>query len=356
MDILFIGKRFYTNRDAYTEKFGRIYQLPYHWSKEKQTHLWLIDYHSKEKAITQDENLQIITTPIFSLSFLSFFFEVIFKRPKTIIASGDCYIGLLSFILAKITNTKFIFDVYDKYDTFSGYRNIFGINIYQFLLKNSDICLFASKKLLHDSTSQCKKTILAPNGIDENHFYPRNMTESRKKLNLAEDNLYIGYFGSMEVERGVDDLIEAVKLVRNDGIDLKILLGGKKRNDLKFDDNLFVTYLGNISFNQVPLAMACCNLLALPYRNSEFLDNASSCKIAEYIAMKIPIISTNNPNFLENFAMHINKDNTFSECGEPSSLKQNILKQLKNPSYFNSSENNKWKNISEKIYLRLFSY
>lgn len=351
MNILFIGKRFYTNRDAYAEKFGRIYQLPYHWSKEKETQLWLIDYHSKEKAITKDEQLQIQATPIFSLSFLLFFFKVIFKRPKTIVASGDCYIGLLGFILAKIINKKFIFDVYDKYDTFSGYRNIFGINIYQFLLKNSDICLFASKKLLHDSTSQCKKTILVPNGIDEKHFYPRNKAQSRKKFNLAENNLYIGYFGSMEVERGIDDLIEAVKLVRNDGIDLKILLGGKKRNNLKLDDNPFVTYLGNISFSQVPLAMACCNLLALPYRNSEFLDNASSCKIAEYIAMEIPIVATATPNLLINF--EINDREIVAECNNPldfaSKIKMQLCKQKKK-----SIPNLQWKDIAYNLYTEIY--
>jgi hypothetical protein len=77
MDILFIGKRFYTNRDAYTEKFGRIYQLPYYWSKENETELWLIDYHSKEEVQSQDEKLKITSTPIltfiFVLSFLNFF-------------------------------------------------------------------------------------------------------------------------------------------------------------------------------------------------------------------------------------------------------------------------------------------
>lgn len=300
MSILFIGKRFYTNRDAYMEKFGRIYQLPYYWSQIQPTELWLIDYHSKEKIKDKNHNLNIISTPIFSTLFFLKLIKTCFKKHKTIIASGDCYIGLLSFILAKLTFSKFIFDVYDKYNTFSGYRNIFGINIYQFLLKRSDICLFASQKLLQDSEYICKEAILVPNGIDEDHFYPRDKIISRKKFSLSKNDLYIGYFGSMEVERGLDDLIEAVKIIRNDGVDLKILIGGAKRKDLDLDLD-FIFYLGNIPFKQVPIAMACCDLLALPYRSSIFLDNAASCKIMEYYCMQSYVISTETTNLIKNF-------------------------------------------------------
>ena len=42
MRVLFIGKRFYTNRDAYTERFGMIYQLPFWWAKAgHEVDLWL---------------------------------------------------------------------------------------------------------------------------------------------------------------------------------------------------------------------------------------------------------------------------------------------------------------------------
>ena len=63
MSILFIGKRFYTNRDAYSEKFGRIYQLPYYWAKETKTDLWLVDYHSKEKIKDQHDTLKMVILP-----------------------------------------------------------------------------------------------------------------------------------------------------------------------------------------------------------------------------------------------------------------------------------------------------
>lgn len=344
MAILFIGKRFYTNRDAYVEKYGRIYQLPYYWSKETSTSLWLIDYHTKEKIKDQHDNLNILSTPLFSAAFIFTIIKtMLVQRPKTIVSSGDCYIGLLSYLIAKLCGAKFVFDIYDKYDTFDGYRNLGFKNLFHFLMKHADICLFASKKLKNDSEHICKKTLLTPNGVDTNHFYPRDKNQSREFFNLDTDKIYIGYFGSMEIERGIDDLISAVKLLHEENSKICILLGGKKRDDLNLEYE-FIHYLGNVPFKNVPIAMACCDVLTLPYRNSEFLDNASSCKIGEYSCMHIPIISTSSNSVKEltstNQQLHLNNN-----------IAESIKNVLKNTSNLNF-ESIKWEKIS---YTTLFN-
>ncbi|MCK7607978.1 glycosyltransferase [Acinetobacter portensis] len=348
MSILFIGKRFYTNRDAYTEKFGRIYQLPYYWSKETKTDLWLVDYHSKEKIKDQHEALKITSTPIFSFIFIIHVIKTLFvDRPKTIVASGDCYIGLFSFILAKICRAKFIFDVYDKYDAFTGYKNLGFKNLFQFLLKHADTCLFASKKLQHESELLCKKSLLVPNGIDTNLFYPRNKNQSRSFLNLDQNIIYVGYFGSMEIERGIDDLISAVKLLHEENSKIYILLGGKKRDDLNLEYE-FIHFLGNVPFTDVPIAMACCDLLTLPYRNSAFLDHASSCKIGEYAAMNIPIVMTNSNHVLNNYKFKDHDLNYISKNHNPNDLAKAIKIILLEKHKFNILFST-WNDISKNI-------
>mgnify|MGYP001548492318 CR=1 FL=1 len=65
MRVLFIGKRFYTNRDAYKERFGRIYQLPFWWAKAgHEVDFWLIDYHGRDVGTTKDGALTVETTPV----------------------------------------------------------------------------------------------------------------------------------------------------------------------------------------------------------------------------------------------------------------------------------------------------
>ncbi|MDY6456248.1 glycosyltransferase [Acinetobacter faecalis] len=353
MSILFIGKRFYTNRDAYSEKFGRIYQLPYYWAKETETNLWLVDYHSKEKIKDQHDSLKIISTPILSFIFIANILKTLFvDRPKTIVASGDCYIGLLSFILAKLCGAKFIFDVYDKYDAFAGYRNLGFKNLFGFLIKHAESCLFASKKLKNDCELLCKKVILVPNGIDTNYFYPRNKSESRSFFNLNQNAIYVGYFGSMEIERGIDDLISAVELLHQENKNIYILLGGKKRDDLKLNYD-FIHYLGNIPFHDVPIAMACCDLLTLPYRNSAFLDHASSCKIGEYAAMNISIVTTNSNHVLNNYKFNAHDLSYISENYNPNDLVKAIKKSLVEKYKFDIAFST-WADIS-KIYLSEFN-
>lgn len=349
MSILFIGKRFYTHRDAYTEKFGRIYQLPYHWSKEVPTSLWLIDYHTKEKIKDKHDLLNVISTPILSIIFFITILETIaIKKPKKIVASGDCYIGLFAYILAKLCKSKFFFDVYDKYDTFSGYRNLGFKNLYHFLLKKADICFFASKKLQEDSENICQKTMLVPNGVDTNHFYPRDRNHSRTYFNLDKNNIYIGYFGSMEIERGIDDLISAVEILNKENRNIYLLLGGKKRKDLNFDHS-FIHYLGNVKFNIVPTAMACCNILALPYRNSVFLDNASSCKIGEYISMGIPLVATNSNSLIFNKHLLNFKEHCLAKHSDPNDLKDKILLKLNKPKIHKQIYFITWEEISKKL-------
>src|SRR5690606_32635596 len=112
------------------------------------------------------KNLKIISTPVKNGHVLSQYIKEQRQqnKPDIIIASGDCYIGLLGYRLAKKLNAKFVFDVYDKYDEFGAYFNFFGFNLYKYLLNSSDICLFASKALAESLQKDVKKSIIVPNG------------------------------------------------------------------------------------------------------------------------------------------------------------------------------------------------
>ncbi|WP_111859195.1 glycosyltransferase [Acinetobacter sp. CFCC 10889] len=353
MEILFIGKRFYTNRDAYHEKFGRIYQLPYQWSQLHNTHLWLIDYHSKEKVKTSNNHLKITSTPIFSFNFLIFILKIIFSRPKIIVASGDCYIGLLGYILAKVTFRKFVFDVYDKYDVFTGYKNLGFSNLFHFLIKKSNLVFFASK-LLEKDINQNKNYHIIPNGVDYSKFKTINKENARKNYNLSQKQLIIGYIGSIEYTRGIEDLINAVDKLRKNRIDIKILIAGKNTDNINLNYN-FIHYLGNLDFNLVPIAISACDLLAIPYRRSNQINYGTSCKIAEYIAIGKPIIATESANILEDFPEYINvlpKD-YLAQCYNSDDLAKVIEKQLNDPIILQKLDTMTWESIAMKAYLKI---
>lgn len=353
MDILFIGKRFYTNRDALKERFGRIYQLPSHWAKEQNTvELWLVDYHSKEKHAYVENTLKIASTPALSIAFLwQLIKTLIGKRPTHVVASGDCYIGLLGYFLSVLLRSKFSFDIYDKYDEFKGYRRLAFFDPLTFLINNSNSLIFASKALLAATTH--KNKILAPNGVDTALFRPLNKASSRDALSLPQSPIYIGYFGSMEPERGVQDLIDAIHLIRTTTPHVELLLAGEKPDTLNIDA-LGINYLGNIPFAKIPLALNACEVLVLPYRNSAFLDMASSCKIAEYMAVEIPIVATRTPNILKNFATQTAiLETIMPPPGEVDALAKSIQIQLEQRVVVTPETGMTWKEIAENTLRQL---
>jgi len=353
MSTLFIGKRFYTNRDALKDQFGRIYQLPRFWAEAgMEVNLWLIDYHTKERISEHHQSLKIHSFPVFSLHSLKHLLSSLQRRPRNVVASGDCYIGLLGYIIARLSGAGFTFDIYDKYTTFSGYRKLIGIDPFKFLVKNSDHLLFASTALAVETTphQSPKATFsIAPNGIDSAIFHPRCRAYCRRALKLNTQSLYVGYFGSMEPDRGLTDLLTAIHYLRSNGLEIRLLLAGKKPANLNISAN-WIDYLGNIPHEKVAIALNCCNVLSLPYRNSSFLDMASSCKIAEYLAVQIPIAATRTPNFTKNFPTQaLQLENVLATPNDPTSLATSIAQQFMTPILASSPLEMNWQHIAKRV-------
>ena len=348
MNILFIGKRFYTNRDALTEKYGRIYQLPYHWAKAGvATKLWLIDYHSTELITQQDDELAIVSTPVKNGSvFKKYWKESKGKnKPDIIVASGDCYIGLLGYRLAKKLNAKFVFDVYDKYDEFGAYIKPMGFDLFSYLLKKSDIRMFASQALLNQ-LGVLEHDFILTNGIDRKLFRNIDKREARDKLNIHTENKIVGYFGSMEPDRGVADLVQAIEILRSQTIPVELLLGGKSNPELNLSQS-GIQYLGNVAFSEISYALAACDILAIPYRRSSFMDAGASNKIAEAIACERPIVATKSPNLYANFAKQaLELEKYLAAPSDPKSLAIAIEMQLLDQKIVSKPNNIYWEDIS----------
>lgn len=330
MNILFIGKRFYTGRDALREKYGRIYQLPWHWAREGHaTQLWLVDYHSRESVRDRDGTLEIASTPVRTLDVLRHW-RAVSRRPKQridwVVASGDCYIGWMGQQVARQLGARFALDVYDKYDEFGGYVRPLGMDLFGKLVRQADLRLFASRALMQ-SMQQSQDDWLVPNGLDIERFRPADMASSRRAMGLPADSLLIGYFGGMEPDRGTADLIEAVGLLRSRGMPVQLVLGGRVPKGLDVNRS-GVLYLGNVDYAKMPTALAACDLLSVPYRRSAFMDAGASNKIAEAIACRRPVVATRTPNLLANFPAQARQlDALLSEPGDAEGLARSILMQ-----------------------------
>lgn len=335
--ILFIGKRYYTNRDALGERYGRIFQLPWHWAKSGlSTRLWLLDYHGVRTERGRDEGLEFVSTPLKRPAWLVEWLHLAARarpveRTSIVIASGDCYLGLLAFALARRFGARFVFDVYDKYDEFGGFRRPLGLDAFRYLLARADASLFASRTLLDSLGSLANDTFLVPNGVDIGRFCPMDKLATRRRLGLPENAVFVGYFGSMEPDRGVDDLIAAVRILRSQGSPVELLLGGRLEPGID-PHQPGVRYVGNVPFADVPAMLGSCDALAVPYRRSVFMDAGASNKIAEALACRRPLVATMTPNLIANFPDQASAlDGVLAEPGNPQDLARALALQLERP-------------------------
>lgn len=350
MSVLFIGKRFYTNRDALLERYGRIWQLPWHWSQAGiPVRLWLVDYHAARAQRERHGMLDVLSTPVRNLSVFGQWMRESRRSNRNVevvVASGDCYIGLMAYQLARRLRARFVFDVYDKYDEFGGYRRLPGFEPFEFLLRGADVRLFASRALQNDLAQAAGLECLVPNGVDLQRFAPHDLQESRRACGLVTNAALIGYFGGMEPDRGVADLIEAVQLARAGGVDVELLLGGKMVSSLDIH-RPGVRHLGDIPYDRMPTMLACCDLLAVPYRRSAFMDAGASNKIAEAIACGRPLVATRTPNLVANFpAQAAQLSDVLATPGDPTDLARAMCAQLRQRKLVDLPAGMSWREIA----------
>ena len=352
MTVLFIGKRFYTHRDALSEKYGRIWQLPWCWGRSGiDTRLWLVDYHTRETIHTTVDDLPVDSTPVKNLALFGHWLMRRYRtdaEPDVVVASGDCYIGWLGLSVARRLRARFVFDVYDKYDEFGGYHSPPGFNLFAHLLAKADVCLFASRALMQQMGG-AGPSLWVPNGIDTALFKPLDKAACRRELGLAQDATYVGYVGSVTADRGVDDLVTAVQLLRDDGQDVRVLLAGDAAGHAAWTQS-FVTNLGNVPYARAPVVMGCCDVLALPYRHSAYLDMASSCKIPEYLAAARPLAATDTPNLAANYPrVGQQLEGRLAEPSNPGHLAQVIAAQLHDPQLVPLPDEVTWDSIAGRV-------
>lgn len=347
MKVVWLSKRHYTHKDALAERFGRVYQLPLEWAETAAVRLELLDYYDQESAEVWDGALEVCSTPVRSpIALRKMLRRLSIFRPDVIVASGDCFIGLLGLRLARRLGTRFALDVYDDYREFGGYRAFLGWDAYAHLVQRANLVLYASQALAAKHVGPTPWH-LVPNGVDPALFRPQDTFAARRRAGMTVENVrWVGYFGGMEPERGSDDLIAAVGFLHTNDPSVRLVLCGNHEwgQDI---DKPWVDYRGSVEHTRIPDFINACDVVALPYRRGPLIDMASSCKIAEYLFCERPLVATNTPNLLANFPLQAAElGPAICKPGEPADLARAIDYQLAHHTIASRPEQHTWRQIA----------
>ena len=331
MKILFFVKRFYTNKDLIEDSFGRLFHFPVILTeKGHECVVFALDFKNKAATSVRKGNVEFNTVPMRSFWRLplmrEFYRKLIETRADIVFASGDSYIGYLGLLLSQRLSSRTVFDIYDDYAYFGTNKIPFMRGLLRTAVKKSDLVVCASEPVEKKYGAYQENTLLVQNGVDNKIFKPEEKSSAREKANVSADDTVVGYFGSIHKPRGVDDLIAAIHRLRAQGRDIKLLMAGRDYGEVSLSYP-WVDYRGMVEQKEVVTLINSCDVVTIPYKDTELIRMTNACKLMEYIACRIPVVVSDVSDYNSYFPKSFD---CVSKPGDPESLAEAIANQLQN--------------------------
>ena len=328
MRVLLLCKRFYTNKDLILDRYGRLFHLPVQLGQKGWDVLVLAtSYRNNDRAEYQQGSTSFQTvalTPASAPGYLSELRSLMAQfSPDVVIASGDSHFGWIGKKLARKFEVPFAFDVYDNYRTFASARLPGMGRVLDRALSEADLVVFVSKAM-SDLYPKVAESIVIPNGVDPTIFSPRNRASSREETGLGLEEIVVGYFGALERDRGLETLFAAVSQLRDRGVPAKVLLAGESGIGHRFPE--FVEYRGFLEQGLVPAMIGSCDVVVLPYPDTDWARYTSPNKLYEYLACGVPAVVTDISDYREVLGV----SDAVSRPGDASDMARAIEFQLDN--------------------------
>ncbi len=225
---------------------------------------------------------------------------------------------------------------------------------------------FIKKALIASGVTE-DKILVAPDAVDLKKFDINfDQTVLRKEFNLPKNKKIIGYVGKLEIlekPKGADILLEAFKILQNEGFNNLELyfIGGPLRRIQEYKQlckkrNIKnVIFIDHVKRHLIPKYLKAFDILTMPSPWTDFFAYYTSpLKLFEYMASKRPIVSSDLPSIRE----ILNENNAILvKPNNPETLAKGIKKVLQNPELadkiskqaFEDVKEYTWKKRAKKI-------
>jgi glycosyltransferase involved in cell wall biosynthesis len=283
----------------------------------------------------KDNNLEIIDCgsngPNTIIRLISKFFQFLVNKNKADII----YVGFIGYPLVKLvkifTNKPVVFDAYmSLYNTMVEDKKKFKKNSFKAKLarwldisscRAADIILLDTNEHIDYFVNEFKiprnKFRRLYIGALDSIFYPR--PEIKNKVFTVE------FHGGFIPLQGVETIIDAAKILKDEDILIKIAGSGQTFNKIKHRANNLtnIEFLGNLPLEKVPSLIASSDVGLGIFGTTDKALRVIPNKAYEVLAMKKPLITESSKAARE---LLNDKDVLFTKPGDPKSLAEAILK------------------------------
>ena len=257
-------------------------------------------------------------------SYTSEILRIVKRESIDIVVAGNLLPPLTYSLARQLTEKKipFVFDLQDYYPTSAaGYitntESILGTVLKgvfeamtQYLIRIADAVTVPGIALaMYARKVGAKKVYIVPNGISEHFLQKYDGTKIRKKLGFEENDIVVGYIGSIEFWLDMEPLIKAIAEVHRQGIPVKFLLIGKHLQTgyprkienwiRKYGIKKITTWLNFVPHEEVPKYIAAINIGTTPFDvKNPTAYYAAPNKLWEYLSQGITVMATPIPEIV----------------------------------------------------------
>ena len=243
----------------------------------------------------------------FSFVITSFFKLLILRKANVIICeSPPLFLGITAVVIRRLRKLYLVFNVSDLWpesaEKLGLVKNRFFLNVTYRL----EAWIYKNAHMISGQTGGIVDSIRArfpekmvywmPNGVDLDFFRSASYSEDwRGTLNFSIDDFVLGYAGIMGFAQGLEILIKAAALLRDDDKIKFLFIGdGPEKNKLvklaQSQGLTNVTFLPNLAKSRVPGIINMCDACIIPLRKLDLFKGAIPSKIFEPLALKKPIL------------------------------------------------------------------
>lgn len=268
--------------------------------------------------------------------FIYFFFinlkiYKVFNVEKVYITPGQTFFGILKYapfiILSNLLNKELIIHVHgnfikDQYKLLKGFKK----KIYTFLISNFDKGIVLSNSLRDNLTPFLKNdNIFSIPNFAEDYLY------TGQKVNVNIDEIKIIYLSNLMKEKGIIELLKALKILENEGVKFKAKIAGNIDEQTKgivsslLDKLNNTEYLGVVKGIEKKKLLCWGNVFVLP---TYYKMEGQPISIIEAMATYNVIVTTKHagiPDLIED-----NVNGFFVEKRNVNDLKERLLFLINN--------------------------
>ncbi len=350
MKILFVAKRYYTNKDLVGDRFGRLFHLPRKLAEAgHEVGVVAIDYKTFKYEKLKIGALDLVSLPSRSRGLrMPAGIKADIRAamsPDVVVGSGHLHLAWTAARYAAKSQSKFLIEAYDYYPAFL-LKPLQGAgkSIFERICRNADGCIAASERLGELMGRFNNRVKVIENGFDPENFSKRDREASLARLGLERNRKYVCFIGSASEELGYGDFVTAISKLRRTRPEIMGLHAGVLNSTSKESED--VRSLGQCTQDQVVDILSACSCGVVPYRETLQVAYSNSCKLVEYMAMGLPIVATRSG---DNERVLGDAGGKLVSSSNPSQLSNAILEQLDNPIAPPYPEQWSWENLGGKL-------